>query len=159
SLYTDWGDAREFTIGDMGVGECAGEVVSPFDFALTACEREVFEAQLLMERHEYDQAVRHAYESMLHGASALLRQKAILFFEDPDVIVREFRTHFYDTQLFFDPFQGGNFAHYFFRAHEMFGTNGHRQTEEATHQLIEEAQLFLEACHACYGRMMKQPAA
>ncbi|HEY2982278.1 MAG TPA: nitrite/sulfite reductase, partial [Anaerolineales bacterium] len=28
TLYTDWGDTREFTIGDMGVGECAGEVVS-----------------------------------------------------------------------------------------------------------------------------------
>ena len=28
SYYTDWGDTREFTIGDMGKGECAGEVVS-----------------------------------------------------------------------------------------------------------------------------------
>ena len=28
SFYSDWGDPREYTIGDMGVGECAGEVVS-----------------------------------------------------------------------------------------------------------------------------------
>ena len=28
SYYTDWGDTREFTLGDMGKGECAGEVVS-----------------------------------------------------------------------------------------------------------------------------------
>ena len=28
SFYTDWGDPREFTIGDLGTGECAGEVVS-----------------------------------------------------------------------------------------------------------------------------------
>ena len=27
SYYADWGDPREYTIGDMGVGECAGEVV------------------------------------------------------------------------------------------------------------------------------------
>ena len=27
SFYTDWGDPREYTIGDMGDGECAGEVV------------------------------------------------------------------------------------------------------------------------------------
>ena len=49
SFYTDWGDPREYTIGDMGVGECAGEVVSPIEFALTACEREAFEAQLHLE--------------------------------------------------------------------------------------------------------------
>src|SRR6185436_20749187 len=34
SFYTDWADAREFTTGDMGVGECAGEVVAPIDFQL-----------------------------------------------------------------------------------------------------------------------------
>ena len=28
SYYSDWGDPREFTIGDLGKGECAGEVVS-----------------------------------------------------------------------------------------------------------------------------------
>ncbi len=29
-FYRDWSDVREFTIGDLGVGECAGEVVSLF---------------------------------------------------------------------------------------------------------------------------------
>jgi sulfite reductase (ferredoxin) len=157
SLYTDWSDAREFTIGDMGVGECAGEVVAPFDFAMTACEREVFEAQLHLERHEADQAARRAYESMVHGATALLRQKAVLFVPEPEHIVREFRTHFYDTQLFFDPFAQGKFAQYFFMAHEAVGSNGHHPSEEAAHRLVEEAQLFLEACHSCYARMIAAP--
>jgi sulfite reductase (ferredoxin) len=157
SFYTDWGDAREFTIGDMGVGECAGEVVSPFDFALTACEREAFEAQLLLERHELDQAARRAYESMLHGAVALLRQKGVPVLNEPEHIVREFRTHFFDTQLFFDPFAQGKFAQYFFQAHETFGSNGHGRSEDSVHRLVEEAQLFLEACHSTYGRMMAQP--
>ena len=44
SFYSDWGDPREFRIGDIGVGECAGEVVYPIDFELVACEREAFEA-------------------------------------------------------------------------------------------------------------------
>lgn len=158
TLYTDWSDAREFTIGDMGVGECAGEVVSPFDFAITACEREVFEAQLHLERHEADEAARLAYESMLHGATALLRQKAVLFLPEPDHIVREFRTHFYDTQLFWDPFAQGKFGQYFFMAHESVGSNGHHpHSEEAAHRLVEEAQLFIEACHSCYAKMMAAP--
>ena len=33
----------------MGIGECAGEVVSPIDFDLAAAEREVFEAQVAFE--------------------------------------------------------------------------------------------------------------
>jgi sulfite reductase (ferredoxin) len=151
SYYTDWADAREFTIGDMGVGECAGEVVSPIEFQLTACEREAFEAQLQLERGEVAAAARTAYEAMLHGAAALLRWKAYPFQQNAEGIAASFRTHFYDTGLIFDPFQGGNFAHYFFRAHERAGDS---YTAETAHRLIEEAQLFIEACHACHGRML-----
>jgi sulfite reductase (ferredoxin) len=151
SYYTDWADAREFTIGDMGVGECAGEVVSPVEFQLTACEREGFEAQLQLERGEFQTAARTAYQAMLHGAAALLRWKAYPFAENDEGIVTAFRTYFYDSGLIFDPFQGGNFAHYFFRAHERARDP---YTAETAHRLIEETQLFIEACHACYGRML-----
>ena len=41
---------REYTLGDMGIGECAGEIVTPLEFQLTACEREAFEAQLALEK-------------------------------------------------------------------------------------------------------------
>jgi sulfite reductase (ferredoxin) len=36
SLYSDWGDPRVYTIGDMGVGECAGEVVQARSIWTTA---------------------------------------------------------------------------------------------------------------------------
>ena len=65
-----------------------------------------------------------------------------------------FREHFYDTQLFFDPFAGGKFGQYFFRAHERVGQP---RTYESAHRLIEETQLFIEACHSCYGRLSAQP--
>jgi len=156
SFYSDWADPREFTIGDMGVGECAGEVVAPIDFQLTACEREAFEAQLELEAGHIDQAARIAYESMLHAATALLKLQLVIAPEDPDRIVSEFQKHFYDTQLFFDPFSGGKFAQYFFQAH---ARRGEKYNAESVHYLIEEAQLFIEAAHSCYGRMAAQPAA
>ena len=106
---------REFTTGDMGVGECAGEVVAPIDFQLTACEREAFEAQLQLEAGQIDSAAKIAYESMLHAALALLKLQFVVAPEEPDRIVAEFQKHFYDTQLFFDPFTGGKFAQYFFQ--------------------------------------------
>ena len=39
--YSDWGDVREFTSGDLGVGECAGEVVTLFGKASMLHVREV----------------------------------------------------------------------------------------------------------------------
>jgi sulfite reductase (ferredoxin) len=153
AFYTDWGDAREYTIGDMGVGECAGEVVSPAEFALAASEREVFEAQLLLDRGEYNLAVRRAFDAMLQGASGLLRHLRAPVGADADEIVREFRTRLFDTELFFDPFRGGSIAQYFFEAHETVAKQADFG-QEATHQLIEEAQLFLEGCQSCYTRLI-----
>jgi sulfite reductase (ferredoxin) len=150
SLYSDWGDPREFTIGDLAPGECAGVVVPATEFQLAACEREAFEAQLKLEKVEIEAASRQAYESMLHGAAALLRHRDVPFGGAPDEIVRTFRTELVETRLFWDRFRGGALSNYFFKAHENAGSV---HTEEAAHQLIEEAQLFIEACHACYGGM------
>jgi len=154
--YVDWADAREYTIGDIGIGECAGEVVNPIDFQLAACEREAFEAQLALEAGDAAKAARLAYESMLHGAAALIRRRIPVFADDPDTILAHFRTELFDTQLFFDPFAGPKFAHYFFKAHERRNQD---VTSERAHQLVEEAQLFIEASHACYARMSAQPLA
>src|SRR6185369_3454845 len=56
SYYSDWGDPREFTIGDMGIGECAGEVISVTQFDLADAERLVFEAQLHLESEAFARA-------------------------------------------------------------------------------------------------------
>jgi sulfite reductase (ferredoxin) len=154
SFYSDWGDPREFTLGDIGVGECAGEVVYPIDFQLVACEREAFEAQLQLDGGNAEKAAQMAYESMLHGAQALLKFKFLTAPEEPGKIVEDFRTQFYDTEIFFDPFVRGKFAQDFFRAHE---DANRPRTTETTHQLIEEAQLFIEACYSCYARMSATP--
>ncbi|HEX6767126.1 MAG TPA: nitrite/sulfite reductase, partial [Polyangiaceae bacterium] len=136
SYYSDWGDPREYTIGDMGEGECAGEVISSIQFGLAASEREVFEAQVLLDENKPSDAAQRAYSAMLQAARALTRQKNPNVGDDPQEIAREFRTHYYDTKLFFDPFAGGKFAHYFFKAHEDGAKAG---DERAAHQLIEEA--------------------
>jgi sulfite reductase (ferredoxin) len=150
SFYSDWGDSREFTVGDLATGECAGAVVPAVEFQLAACEREAFEAQLKLEKAEIEAAARQAYESMLHGAAGLLRYRDIAPGDAPDDIVRTFRAELVDTRLFWDRFRGGALSNYFFKAHENAG-NVH--AEEAARQLIEEAQLFIEACHACYAAM------
>ena len=154
SFYSDWGDPREFSHRRHRRGRMRRRSGFPIDFELVACEREAFEAQLQLEAGQFDKAARMAYESMLHGAQALLKFKFLIAPEDPNKIVDEFRTQFYDTEIFFDPFVRGKFAQDFFRAHE---EAGRARTPETAHQLIEEAQLFIEACHSCHARMTATP--
>jgi sulfite reductase (ferredoxin) len=155
-FYQDWGDAREYGVGDLGEGECAGEVVTPVEFQLTAAEREVFEAQLQLEKGDIDSAVKTAYGSMSHAALALLKQRSLGFPEDAESVFQRFTKHLYDTQLFNDPFVGGKFAHYYFQAHER---KDQPHNAEQAHQLVEEAQVFIEACHSCYATLLQQPVA
>ena len=94
SFFTDWGDPREYSLGDMGMGECAGEVVSPFEFEMAAAERELFEGQLAFEAGQIEEAGKKAYRSMLLGAKALVKIQNAAIPDDPDQIVSEFRTRY-----------------------------------------------------------------
>jgi hypothetical protein len=79
--------------------------------------------------------------------------------DEPERIVAEFKTRFYDTQLFQSPdagqYAGGKFALYLLNRHadkeRMFAP------DKARH-LVEEAQLFIEAAYGYYQRMSEQRA-
>ncbi len=89
---------------------------------------------------------------MLQSASTLLDWRGISNPADP---VAAFREHLYDTQLIFDPFTGGHFAQHFFRA---AGLNGGVATPDvAEGGDLGEAQLFIEASFAAYGRSKSLP--
>ncbi|MCC7542308.1 MAG: nitrite/sulfite reductase [Deltaproteobacteria bacterium] len=149
-LYSDWGDPREYTTGDMGVGECAGEVVPFVQFGLAASEREVFEAQMLLDAGQPSAAARRAFGAMLTAAQSLARTQNQDVSDEADVIVAEFRKHFHDTGLFHDPFAGDKFAQSLFRAHEASYDD---VAPDVAHRQIEEASLFIDAAHACYTKM------
>jgi sulfite reductase (ferredoxin) len=136
----------------MGVGECAGEVVSAADFDLAGAEREVFEAQVALEEGQADKAGKLAYQAMLRAARGLVKLENPNISQDADQVVGEFRIRFYDTQKFFDPFAGGKFAHYLFAAQQK---SNQPHTADSARYLIDEAHLFVEAAHSCYQRMGK----
>ncbi len=154
SYYSDWGDPREYTIGDMGIGECAGEVIDRVQMDIAAAERELFEAQLLLEKKDLKQAGELAYQAMINAARALVKTYYLDVSSDPEIVISEFRKHFYDTKLFFDPYAGGKFANYLFTAAEK--ANQGFDTQSAHHR-VEEANLFIEAAHSCNLRMSNQP--
>jgi sulfite reductase (ferredoxin) len=151
SYYSDWGDPREFTLADMGVGECAGEVVSQAEFTLAASERELFEAQLLLDAGRSQDAVKAAYASMLRAAQGLVKDQNPGISENDEQIIGEFTTRFYDTQLFWDKYAGGKFAEYLFKAKEFVGAGKIADADRAV-QLLQEAQLFIDAAHDCHNK-------
>src|SRR5207237_637752 len=132
SYASDCGDHRENTNDDMGVGECAGEIVPLVEMGLANSEREIFEAQVLLDDGNIKDAATRAYSAMIEAARSLARERSPNLGSAPDEVVGEFRRHFYDTQLFFDPYAGGKFAQFLFRAHEEFGAeHGKAATREA----------------------------
>ena len=150
-FYTDWRDDRVFTLGDMGVGECAGEVVSLTEVELQSAERICFEAQVKLEEGELEEAADKSYKSMLRAASALIRKENQNVPNEPNEIVNQFKKHFYDTKIFFDKYAKGKFGKYLLNRAELLQKD---LNYDMVHIKIEESQLFLEAAHACYARIM-----
>jgi sulfite reductase (ferredoxin) len=152
-FYTDWGDPRAYSIGDMGMGECAGEIVSTVDFGFRDAESAAFESQLLLESGEYEKADHKAYEAMLTAAKTLVRIQLPDVPDDANTIVEEFRNRFVETKLFWDRFHAGQFANYLFSRHEGPDT---RYTQVTAHQVAEEAQLFIDAAHKCHAKILAE---
>ncbi len=155
SFYTDWGDPREFTIGDLAVGECAGEMVTQAEFGFTAAETGAFEAQLALEKRAYAKADDYAYKAMLEAAATLIRTEVLDVPQDPDWIVREFRTRFVDTKLFVDKYMGNTFSNYLLTRHE---SPPARLDEDHARQIADEAGLFIDAAHACHAKIQANAA-
>ena len=144
SFYTDWGDPREYTIGDMGVGECAGEVVSVAQFALAAADGLVFQAQLHLESGDFPNADQLAYKAMLQAALSLVR---VQWPEAPDeagTTIQEFRQRFFETNIWGDRYAGSKFAQYLFIRHSAPPSH---HTGDHAHRVVEEAQLFVDAVY------------
>jgi sulfite reductase (ferredoxin) len=161
SFYVDWHDAREYTIGDIGVGECAGEVVTLTQFSLANAESRVFDASVLLDDVAkgdagFQEAVRLAYLAMIQAAQGLLKVDNPDAKGDPAIVFPAFQKEFVDTELFFDRFVGAKEWGYLQVAHEEGGKA--RDRDEARRR-VEEAQLFIEAAHGCYSRILEAQAA
>ncbi len=155
TLYSDWGDPREFSMGDLGIGECAGEVISRTDLELSVAESLSFESQLALEDGDLVRADERSYLAMIAAARGVVALDLFIPPNSADEVVREFRERFYDTKVFFDRFAHGKFARPLFARHE----GGQVTGVDNVRELVEEAQLFIDASHACQIRVSQERAA
>jgi sulfite reductase (ferredoxin) len=150
TLYTDWRDPREFTVSDIGTGECAGEVVSTTEFDLQAAEQLHFEAQVHLDEGDFRKADDTAYAAMVQAAKGLVYHENRDVPDHPDTIVAAFRERFHDSGRFNAPNAPTRFAEYLFRRHE---DHERQYSAAAARRLLEETQHFVEAAYACYVRI------
>jgi sulfite reductase (ferredoxin) len=149
-FFSDWGDPRVFSLGDIGIGECAGEVVSLFSMEISPAESEAFEAQVALDEDDPARAEALAYSSMVKAARALVRTQFLDVGDSAERIVQEFKTRFFDTKLFFDQYAKGKFGQYLLERHQNPNPN---PDNDSAHRLIEEALLFIEATHVCESKV------
>ena len=154
TFYSDWGDPREFTMGDLGIGECAGEVISRTDLGLSVAESLSFESQLALEDGDLVRADERAYQAMIAAARGVVALDLFIPPIPDDDVVREFRERFFDTRVFFDRFAHGKFARPLFSRHDDGPVTG----VDAVRELVEEAQLFIDASYACQIRVLEARA-
>ena len=70
--------------------------------------------------------------------------------DSADRIVEEFKTRFFDTELFFDQYAKGKFGQYLFDRHQSPNPS---PDNDSAHRLIEESLLFIEATHVCESKV------
>ncbi len=157
SYYSDWGDPREYNIGDIGVGECAGEIVPFVEFGLQEAEQQLHDAQDALEAGQAATAAAGGFKAMVTAAKALVRHLDVQVKDDADDVVTNFKTHLHDTQLFHDPFAKGKFATYLLKMHA--DKSYENANDEIAHRTLDESQLFIEAAHSCYQRLTESAAA
>ena len=153
-MYRDWGDPRVFSIGDIGVGECAGEVISPSQFALAEGERLVFEAQLLLDEQDATGAAERALAAMVQAARAVCLPLQPWMADDAKTVGETFDRLLGDNGEFDSVSPGGRFSRYFVRARAEASSS---MNLTQARKRVEEAQLFIDAAHAYQAK--GQPAA
>ncbi len=77
SYYVDWEADAEFTVEDLGPGECAGGAMEMIDNRILEAEQELYQARLLAEKHQFAMAINKAYRAVVAGAKALLVTEGI----------------------------------------------------------------------------------
>ncbi|MBI2952663.1 sulfurtransferase TusA family protein [bacterium] len=155
--YRDWGHDAEFSLKDMGVGECAGQLVEMVELQLSESDRDIFEANLLLEKGRHGEALERVFEATLKAMSAMLTTQGV----QPDGPQKT-------LELFQERcIQPGLIAHTDTRLGAVLEDLPDRvmhprvenPTADRVRLRIDEAVLLVEACHLAYNRMKITPVA
>jgi sulfite reductase (ferredoxin) len=86
-FYFDWEGDEEFSVEDLGPGECAGGALEMIDNRILEAEQGLYQARLLANKHQYAIAINLAYRAVVSGAKAILVTEGIDPNTDADTLM------------------------------------------------------------------------
>lgn len=72
TFYYDWEGEEEFILEDLGPGECAGGALEMIENGILEADQELYQAKLLVDKHQYSVSVNKSYRAVLAAAKAML---------------------------------------------------------------------------------------
>ena len=136
-FYFDWEGDEEFSVEDLGPGECAGGALEMIDNRILEAEQGLYQARILADKHQYAIAINLAYRAVVSGAKAILVTEGIDPNTDADTLM-EFDTMIRSKNLM--PVEYHNVA-------EKFGDLGTKDASaDFTQGKLAFSQGFVDVC-------------
>ena len=146
TYYYDWEGEAEFVLEDLGPGECAGGALEMIDDRMLEADQELYQAKLLVEKHQYAVSVNKSYRAVLAAAKALLVTEGV----DPSTDAETFKE--FDARL---AGKGIVPAAYKNLGGQIGDLGSKETTAEAASAKMTFAKRFIEVCRAATEQMGK----
>ncbi len=146
TYYYDWEGEAEFVLEDLGPGECAGGALEMIDDRMLEADQELYQAKLLVEKHQYALSVNKSYRAVLAAAKGLLVTEGL----DPATDAETFQE--FDLRL---ASKGIVPATYKDLGTQVGDLGSKDATAEAATEKMAFAKRFLAVCRAATEQMGK----
>jgi sulfite reductase (ferredoxin) len=146
TFYYDWEGEEEFILEDLGPGECAGGALEMIENGILEADQELYQAKLLVEKHQYSVSVNKSYRAVLAAAKALLVTEGLEPSTDSETFIE------FDSRIA----QKGVVPSIYRDLNQKVGDLGPKETSaESAQQKMTFAKGFVDACRAATEQMGK----
>jgi sulfite reductase (ferredoxin) len=146
TFYYDWEGEEEFILEDLGPGECAGGALEMIENGILEADQELYQAKLLVEKHQYSVSVNKSYRAVLAAAKALLVTEGLEPSTDAETFIE------FDGRIA----QKGVVPAKYRELNKQVGDLGPKETtEQSAREKMLFAKGFVDACRVATDQMGK----
>jgi sulfite reductase (ferredoxin) len=146
TFYYDWEGEEEFILEDLGPGECAGGALEMIENGILEADQELYQAKLLVDKHQYSVSVNKSYRAVLAAAKALLVTEGLEPSTDSETFIE------FDSRIA----QKGLVSPIYRELNQTVGDLGPKETtEKSAREKMAFAKGFVDACRAATEQMGK----
>lgn len=146
TFYYDWEGEEEFILEDLGPGECAGGALEMIENGILEADQELYQAQLLVEKHQYSVSVNKSYRAVLAAAKAMLVTEGLEPSTDSETFIE------FDNRIA----QKGIVPSVYRDLSKKVGDLGPKETSaESAREKMAFAKGFVDACRAATDQIGK----